>query len=226
MKVNFRMIVLLVPLASTAFGAGQVWYAAVGNNANSMVVNQGAPGGRTDLDCPGPGFGSWTITVHYTLADGGATGWALDYYGNTPLISASGVNVPTSALAASVSAGTVPNAGGTLMVGQNGANITPGGAPAGDYILETFTLNSPSCTGGFVYAGIGSAEFGGNDPNGFDIYEIVQIGSNVPRPGYSNGGGDPNGAEPAPVISIGAPEPASLSLLIIALPFFKRPTRS
>ena len=210
MKRTILSLGVVAAMAVNTYGAGQVWYQATPNNANSTVPTQGAPGGQTVVGCAGPGAGSWNISVHYTLADGGATGWAHDHYANTGLVQAGSLLVPSNGFPAGIQTGSVANAGGILMQDQSGQN-TAGGAAAGDYVLETFTLNSATCSVN-VYAGVGSVEFGGNDPDGFDVYEIVQIGSNVPRPGFSLGGGDPAAAEPIAVI---APEPTTLALLAL-----------
>src|SRR4029434_1515456 len=94
-----------------------------------------------------------------------------------------------------IQAGSIPNSGGVLLQDQSGQIVQLGGAGPGDFTLETFSLNFLGC-GTNVYAGIGSTEFGGNDPDdGFGgFYEVVQIGPNAPRAGYSLGGGLPSSA--------------------------------
>src|SRR5262245_41900000 len=116
MKVMKRTILSLgvvAALAANTYGAGQVWYSAVAGNANSSVITQCAAGGQTQLGCT-TGPGQLTITVHYTLADGGAAGWALDHYGNTADASAAGLSVTSAGFTSGVTNGTVDNAGGIL----------------------------------------------------------------------------------------------------------------
>jgi len=220
---------LVAAIVSTANGAGVVTFTAVATSPNASVLPEVRPSdGALQLVCDkllAPC--TWDITVSFNLFDGGATGWALDL--GTALagdkIRVSNLVVPVNDLSAAFTQeGTLDNADSILMQGQGGGNATFGGAPAGNYILMTFTLTkSPGANIGKydIFAAIGSTEFGGNDPDGFDVYEVVQIQGNPPRPGYSNGGigfGIPPfpgpGAEPLPVISIvNVPEPATLALL-------------
>jgi len=199
---------VVAALAANTYGAGSVWYAATGNNAGSLVNTQGAAGGATALSCTTTG--SWNIVVHYTLADGGATGWALDHYGNTPFTTSGAPTVTSQGFAVGVNPGTNPNASQVLLQNQSGQDLSATGVGPGDFILESFTLSSSNCSGA-VFAGIGGIEFGGNDAAGGDAYEVVQIGSNAPRPGFSLGS-DPSAAEPIAVITI-VPEPTTLALL-------------
>lgn len=220
MKRTILSLGVVAALAANTYGAGSVWYQATPSGGDAAVATQGAPGVATALTCNTAGS-SWAIAVHYTLTDGGATSWALDHYGVNALVSAGGLTVPSAGFTAGVQNGTLDNAGGILMQGQSGQN-TSGGAGPGDFIVENWTLTANVCSAN-VKAGIGGTEFGGNDPGeGLDFYEVVQIGSNVPRAGFSLGGGDVAGAEPVPVIVI-TPEPTTLSLLALgALAMIRR----
>lgn len=220
MRVNCRMFALLALLASPAFGAGQVWLTAVPITGNASIVFQG-PGQALGAS----GFGNLNVSVHFRLDDGGATGWALDLYGNNNCISISDLNVVSQGFPIGINTGSVVNAGGVLIQDQNGQTLTPGGTGPGEFILETFTLIDHGCAG-YIYAGIGAAEFGGNDPDGFGFYEMVQIGPNPYRPGYSLGGGDPTGAEPLPVLVTHVPEPASAIGFIFLIASPRRRTRT
>jgi hypothetical protein len=218
MKRTILSLGVVAALAANTYGAGSVWYSATSNGGTALVDQQGAPGVQTKVSCGATG--SWAITVHYTLTDGGATSWALDHYGNTPFTTVGGLAVPSTGFAVGVNVGTNPNAGGELLKTQSGQDLSASGVGPGDFILETWTLSSSNCSGN-VLAGIGGIEFGGNDPDGFDSYEVVGIGNNVPRPGFSLGS-DPTAAELNPVIVI-TPEPTTLSLLALgALAMIRR----
>jgi hypothetical protein len=224
MRSFLSATIILCASTSQLRASGQVWFSAVATGGNAIVLTQGSPGITPLLDCSTPGS-SWAITVHYTLADGGATGWALDFYGNTGLQSITGLNVLSQGFP-DVNTGSIPNAAGVLLQNQGGANLTPAGQGPGHFILEVFTLTASLCYGA-IYAGIGSAEFGGNDPSQFGpFYETVQIGSNSPRAGYSNGGGDSLGAEPLPVLFIVGPEPSASAFALILIALFPRRRRN
>jgi hypothetical protein len=215
---------LVAALATSSYGAGFAWYEAVATSPNASVVSQGQ-GQTLLLECDklvAPC--TWNVTLKLNMLDGGAAGWALDLGNtNTDKVSVANANVLVNAVAAAFQTpGTIDNAGGILMQGQAGGNATGGGAPAGLYDLMTFTLSKgPGTNLGVtdIFAAIGGAEFGGNDPGappggGADVYEVIGVGPNAPRAGYSLGGASSGAYEALPVISIrNIPEPATLSLL-------------
>lgn len=212
MKRTLLSMGVVALLAANTYGAGTVWYSATPASGDAAVAGGGPSGAALDLSCTVPS--SWNVTVTYTTTDGGAAGWALDHYRDSANLTAGGpVAVSQDFPNGPPSAGIVLNSGLVLMQDAFGS-AGAGGAPVGNHTLLTFVLSSTSCNGN-VYAGIGTAEFGGDDPDGFDFYEVVQIGPNDPRPGFSNGGGDPSGAEPNAVIRV-TPEPSTLALLAIS----------
>lgn len=212
MKRTFLSMGIVALLAANTYGVGQVWYSATVASGPGAVAGGGPSGAALLLSCTGPT--SWDITVTYDLYDGGATGWAVDHYGDTNFMSVSNMNVVSAGFPAPINLGTTPNSGGVLALGQAGGQSAPGGTGPGSFVLETFTLTSTNCNGN-VWAGIGSLEFGGNDPTGDEFWELVAIGPNTPRPGYSFGEGHPDATEPNPVITI-TPEPSTLALLALS----------
>lgn len=214
MKRTFLSMGVVALLAANTYGAGQVWYSATPASGDGTVSGGGPSGALLELSCTSPS--TWNVTVTYTTFDGGAQGWALDHYRSDTGLTAGGLVVVSDNFPAGIQNGSVDNSGLILMQGQAGLASSLVGAPVGNHVLMTFVLASANCNGN-VFAGIGNAEFGGNDPDdGFGgFYEIVAIGPNLPRAGFSNGGGDPNGAEPLPVISV-TPEPSTLALLALS----------
>lgn len=212
MKRTFLSMGVVALLAANTYGAGQVWYSATPASGDGAVAGGGPSGAALQLSCTVPS--SWNITVTYDLFDGGATGWALDHYGDTSVLSASNVSVISTGFPAPILPGTTPNMNGELAIGQGGGQSAPGGTGPGSFTLMTFTLSSTSCNGN-VWAGIGSLEFGGNDAAGDEFWELVAVGPNTPRPGYSFGVGHPDATEPNPVIVI-TPEPSTLALLALS----------
>lgn len=208
---------VVLALAANAYAfPGAVWFEAVPTSPNAGVEAQG-PGQAALLTCDklvAPC--SWNLTLKYQT-DGGAGGWALDL--GTALagekINVSNVLVAANVLTSgTISQGTTPNAAGILAEGQGGASGAAAGAPAGTYDIATYTLTKGPGTNLGVYdilAAIGAVEFGGNDQDG---YEIVAIGPNPGRLGYSLGGASAGGYESLPVITIrNVPEPSSLALI-------------
>lgn len=209
---------MTLAVTSMSFAAGAVWFDASPVTANASGGTAG-PGQGLNLDCDvSAGLRcDWIVTVVYQTFDGGAAGWSLDLATDQVDLGKFAVkgqpNIPSSALTGVAFPPTGLNQGTVLIDNIGGTNLTPGGAPAGMYVLFTFELSKNKLPGelntSFVYAGVGPAEFGGNDPEGFDFYEVVQIGPNAPRPGYYNGG-----LEALPVITIrNTPEPATLGLI-------------
>ncbi|MCK6486530.1 MAG: thrombospondin type 3 repeat-containing protein, partial [Phycisphaerae bacterium] len=208
-------------IAEEAAGDALVWYEAVPFSGSASVVTQGSAGTATSLLADVTNSSAtWTITVKVQLTASGLSSWGLDL--GTPEaginVLASNSNVPVSVPSASAQfQGSVVNGLvngiGVLMMDQGGLNVS--GSAAGTYSLHTFRLTVPQYIGpGFyeLYAAINDFEWVNfnNPPTG---YEIVMIGPNQPREGYSNGGiAVPGGEEPLPVITIyvgGGPDPDS-----------------
>lgn len=212
MKRTLLSMGVVALLAANTYGAGQVWYSATPASGDAAVAGGGPSGAALDLSCTVPS--SWNVTVTYTTTDGGAQSWALDHYRNNGGLTAGGLVVTSQDFPAGITAGSVDNAGLILMQGQGGLAAGAAGAPIGAHVLMSFVLSSSNCNGD-IFAGIGNTEFGGDDPDGLNFYEVVAIGPNSPRPGFSNGGGDPTGAEPNAVIRV-TPEPSTLALLALS----------
>jgi hypothetical protein len=224
MKRMILSLGVVAALAANTYGAGQVWYSATSTSASATVGSSG-PGQTLELGCdktPGAAVCTWDVSLMYTTADGGQTGWALDLF--APAGSAADFSVTNAVAVANVisAGGTTPGAPGVAFGGGivdprilwgdiSGFNAAPPGGP-GQYTLMTFTLTKGGLDGAVhnLTAWIGGGAFGGND-DPLTGAEIVQIGPNVPVDG------SPTGIElPLPVITVtNIPEPATLSLLAL-----------
>ena len=219
--------VATLAVTSMSFAAGAVWFEAAPASPNASVTGQGGPGAGTTLDCDISGGlrCEWLITIQYQNFDGGAFGSSIDLgslttadFGKFTIKQfANGANDlqqfpnPTG----------VNGGNGLLIDNAGGSNLNAAGAPAGLYTIATFILSKNKLPGELqtsaLYAGVGASEFGGNDPEGFDFYEVVSIGSNPAAPGY-NPGPWPSNALPDAVITVrNTPEPATVGLIGLGL---------
>jgi hypothetical protein len=224
MKVA-RMLALAaaatLTVATIANAAGRIWFDAVPVSTNAGVLTP--PGSaKTDLVCD-ISLGlrcEWVVTIMYENFDGGATGSAVDFGTQTPedqgKFTIKNVQLASNALQVSPNPFTINNADGRLLENVGGSNLTPGGANAGTYVIAQFTLSKNKLPGELqtsqLFAGVGGSEFGGNDPAGFDVYEVIQMGPNAPVPGYNAGW--PDFRMPLAVMNVvNVPEPATLGLI-------------
>ena len=101
-------------------------------------------------------------------------------------------------------------ANGTAIAGTTTLLSTGGSAPiAGDFVLETYNIAISALTAGLLTGQTFGLEIGNNtDPGVVYIDDVVVNGTTVVAP---NGGGGGGGGGPA------VPEPASLSILGVAL---------
>lgn len=203
-----HFIALVLPLLCIRYSQAETaaWYSAAPLTSHAGVLRQG-PAQMLVLAYDSAAVQpAWEITLHASVYTGIAYGWALDLASGDAggLLSVANSIVYRSDLSLLVQQqGTLRNSGGILMVGQGGI----GGAVPGEYVLHRFDLKLRSKTPSAkqdVYAAIGSTEWGGDDPASYPGYQLVQIGPNLPHPGFSVGGAlyGPSAYEPAPVIRI------------------------
>lgn len=213
---------MTLAVTSMSFAAGAVWFEAMPTLPNSTAGTSG-PGMGLDLGCDITGGlrCEWLVTILYENFDGGAFGSSLDL-GTLDPADDGKFNIKTYNNGQNdlqvFPNPTATNVGGGLLIeNAGGSNLSPGGAPAGLYVIAQFVLSKNKLPGelntSLIYAGIGASEFGGDDPAGFDFYEVISIGPNPPVIGY-NLGPWPYGAQPLPVITVrNVPEPATLGLI-------------
>ncbi|OWY73254.1 hypothetical protein B7486_02600 [cyanobacterium TDX16] len=203
--------------------AGLVWFEASPISTNASVTQNGAPGAALDLACDlNQGLScAWNVVALYQILDGGAFSWAVELGTTDPLddgkFVAGSIEVSVSALSQHIQP-TISNQGGGLLVSAAASTLSTPSPPPGLYTLFHFILAKQKAAVDHqvsnIYAAVGPLEFGGNDPGGFDFYEVIQFGPNAPIAGY-NSGPWPYGALPLPVITVtNIPEPASFVCLI------------
>jgi hypothetical protein len=230
-------IFALILIASSSYSvnhimaAGLVWFEASPISTNASVTQNGAPGAALDLACDlNQGLScAWDVVVLYQILDGGAFSWAvelgtIDMQDEGKFVAGS-IEVPTSPLSIEIQP-SIFNQGDLLVsaAASTGTTVPP---PVGLYTLFHFILAKQKTAVANqvsnIYAGVGPIEFNGNDPGGFDFYEVIQFGPNAPMPGYHSGPW-PIGAFPLPVITVtNIPEPASYMCLIIGSLLLARP---
>jgi hypothetical protein len=220
-------------VAQSASAVTQVWFEATGNNPNSTVVTQGAPGNTLALSCNVPAPGTrceWTITVmaNTPTADAGILGWAQDFGSpNAPKVRIKSlvVNSTTWPLGASNGGPGQPGGGpDNVWIGSQGQRGTPGAD--GTYSLATFVLSKekptvpPTPQTWALFTNVGGNEWGcdGTDATGGSVcdansgYPLVAFGANAPI--SAEAGGTP----PLPVIvGVNVPEPATAGLIGLGL---------
>lgn len=211
--------VATLAVTSMSFAAGSVWFEAQAQTPNA-TAGTGGPGQDLSLDCDISGGlrCDWLVTVFYNNTDGGAGGWGLDLGTLNPAddgkFTIKSFNIPSNALNAIANPPALNN-GSLLAENAGGFNFNP--PPAGLFVLATFVLSKNKLPGELntssIYVGIGSVEFGGDDADGFDVYEVVQIGSNAPVIGYNPGPWPYNALPNAAITVRNTPEPATLGLL-------------
>lgn len=211
----------VIAVNSSVNAAGRVWFEATSSSTNGSVLSPaGAPTLELVMDVSQGLRADWVITVLYQT-DGGAGGWGLDVgtlaTEDVGKFNIKNIQLANTALASILSTPSINNGNGLLITDAGGGNLTPGGAPAGIYTLMTFTLSKNKLPGelntSLIYAGIGGAEFGGNDDG---PYEVVQIGPNAPVVGYNPGpwGYGYGNPQALPVIVVrNIPEPATFGLI-------------
>lgn len=220
-------ILAMIFIASSGYSinqvraAGFVWFEASPISDNATVTQNGAPGAALDLACDlNQGLScAWDVVVLYQILDGGAFSWAvelgtMDQQDEGKFVAGS-IEVPNSALSQQIQP-TIFNQGGGLLVSAGASTVSGLPAPVGLYSLFHFILAKQKSAVDHqvsnIYAAVGPVEFGGNDPLGFDFYEVIQFGPNDPVAGY-NSGPWPYGALPLPVITVtNIPEPAAIGL--------------
>jgi hypothetical protein len=229
--VKFLVVALTVLCMSSAASAiTQVWWTAVGNNANSVAAPNG-PGGTLNLTCivPAPGTRcEWTVSVlmNAPAADAAIAGWANDYSSpNAPKLEIKSHISTTTPFNFNVQNGQPGQPGtGALWTGASAGSLS--GVEGANILLATFVLSKdkptlpvPPGQPWAVFTSIGEQAYGcfGTDPSGglecdanFGFAPAVQFGSNPPLPGFEIGT-----PLPLPVITgINViPEPATLSLV-------------
>ncbi len=226
-KILSLAAALSLAVSTMAQAEGVVWFEAQATttNATSDGLNGTGVGRGLKVDCDvTQGLRcEWLVTVFYQTFNNGAFGWSLDIGTLDPaddgkfLIKE--INQITNALATSTADPLINEEGFPLIWNAGGSNLTPGGAPAGTYVLMTFVLSKNKQPGEFqssaIFAGVGFGEFGGSDlPSG---HSIVQIGGNPAGVG-SNDQFWPDNAQSNPILVINnVPEPATIGLLGLGL---------
>lgn len=219
-------------VASSANAAGRVWFeAAPATGGSSVITPAGSPTLELECDLTQGLRCDWVITILYENFDGGAFSSSIDLGTLAPeddgKFTVKQLNLGQNDLQVSPNPFAINGANGLLVENAGGSNLSPAGAPAGLYTIATLVLSKVKLPGefntSFIYAGIGGTEFGGNDPDGFDFYEVVQIGPNPPVIGY-NPGPWPDNALDGPVIVVrNVPEPATIGLIALgALALIRR----
>ncbi|OWY73253.1 hypothetical protein B7486_02595 [cyanobacterium TDX16] len=209
-----------VALPTPLMGAGAVYFTAASASPAGSVSHQGARGEALELECDvNVAFTcTWDISGWYQNDDGGAFGWSLDVGILDPSVfgkaTVSNIEIPINEVTtiSHLVGANEPN--GFLIHGAAGANLS-GPGPAIWNVLnfrvtKTKAMGDPQVLD--IFSGVGFLEFGGNDPEGLDFYEIIQIGPNSPAIGIYAGIW-PYGALPLPVITVtNIPEPAAIGL--------------
>lgn len=209
--------------ANQVMAAGLVWFEASPISTNASVTQNGAPGAALDLACDlNQGLScAWTVAVQFQILDNGVFSWAIELGTTDPLddgkFVAGSIEVPVSPVSFEIEP-TIINQDGGLLVSAAATSLPGPPPPPGLYTLFSFILakQKPAIDHQVsnIFAAVGPVEFSGNDPGGFDFYEVIQFGPNAPIAGY-NSGPWPYGALPLPVITVtNIPEPASFVCLI------------
>lgn len=206
---------------SQSFGAGAAYFTASPASTGAGILRQGARGDALDLECDVSMalLCTWDVSAWYENDDGGAFGWSLDVGVLDPSvvgkIQVSNLEIPISNLTSVSTVIGVNQPSGALIRGASGVNLSGPGPDL--WNILNFRMSKFKSPGDNqvtdIFAGIGYIEFGGNDPDGQNAYEVIQIGPNNPGVGYYYGSW-PLGALPLPVITVtNTPEPAALGLI-------------